>query len=143
MNDIRIVSYMTKQSLPAVSLLTSETLEEFKTSDKVVVVGFFEADDKTTNKTFTEVADTLRDDFLFGATNDAALAKAEGVKAPGVVLYKSFDEGKDVYDGKINKADITKFTKAAAMPLVGEVGPETYSAYMAVSRDTATLQNHR
>ena len=124
---------MTKQALPAVSALTSETIAEFKTSDKVVIVAYFDAEDKKSNTTFTEIADTLRDDYLFGATNDAALAKTEGVKQPGVVLYKSFDEGKDVFDGKFEKEAITKFTKAAATPLVGEVGPETYAGYMAVS----------
>lgn len=123
---------MTKQALPAVSVLTEENLEEFKTSDKVVVVAFFEAGDKASNTTFTEVADSMREDYLFGATNDAKLAKAEGVSAPAIVLYKSFDEGKNVYDGKFEKEGISKFTKAAAIPLVGEVGPETYAGYMAV-----------
>ena len=123
---------MTKQALPAVTTLTSETFEEFKTQDKVVVVACFDADDKSSNTTFTDVADSLRDDYLFGATNDAKLCKAEGVKAPGVVLFKDFDEGKDIYDGKFDKEGITKFTKSAAIPLVGEVGPETYAGYMAV-----------
>ena len=129
---------MTKQAMPAVSVLTSETIEEFKTQDKVVVVAYFGADDKKSNTTFTEIAEAHRDDYLFGATNDESLAKAEGVKQPGVVLYKSFDEGKDVYDGKFEKEKITKFTKDSATPLVGEVGPETYSGYMAVS-----LRAHR
>lgn len=128
-----IISYMTKQALPAVSILTSETLEEFKTADKVVLIGFFEADDKTSNTTFTEVAETMRDDYLFGATNDAALAEAEGIKRPGIVLYKSFDEGKNTFEEKFDKEAITSFTKTAAIPLVGEVGPETYADYMAVS----------
>ena len=123
---------MTKQALPAVSVLTSESLEEFKTADKVVAVGFFEADDKASNTSFTEVAESLRDDYLFGATNDAKLAKAEGVKAPAIVLYKSFDEGKDTFEEKFDKDSISKFIKTAAIPLVGEVGPETYAGYMAV-----------
>lgn len=123
---------MTKQALPAVSVLTSETLKEFKTSDKVVVVAYFDADDKTSNATFSEVAESLRDEYLFGATNDAKLAKAEGVKQPGIVLYKSFDEGKDVFDDNFDVGSITKFTKTSAIPLVGEVGPETYAGYMAV-----------
>lgn len=123
---------MTKQALPAVSLLTSETIEEFKTQDKVVVIAYFGADDKKSNTTFTEIADKLRDDYLFGAVNDEELAKTEGVKQPGVVVYKSFDEGKDVYDGKFDKDAITKFAKDSATPLVGEVGPETYAGYMAV-----------
>ena len=127
-----IISYMTKQALPAVSVLTSETFDEFKTADQVVVVAFFEAGDKTSNTTFSEVAETMRDDYLFGASNDAKLAEAEGVKFPAVVLYKSFDEGKDIFGEKFDKEAITKFTKTSAMPLVGEVGPETYAGYMAV-----------
>lgn len=123
---------MTKQALPAVSVLTPETLEEFKTSDKVVVVGYFAADDKTSNTTFAEAAETMRDNYLFGATSDAALAEAEGVKQPAIVLYKSFDEGKDVFEEKFDKEAISQFAKTAAIPLVGEVGPETYAGYMAV-----------
>ena len=124
---------MTKQSLPAVSALTSETIEEFKTADKVVLVAYFAADDKASNTTFSAVADSMRDDYLFGATNDVALAKAEGVKQPSVVLYKDFDEGKNVFDEKFDVDAISQFAQTASTPLVGEVGPETYAGYMAVS----------
>ncbi|TPX15396.1 uncharacterized protein E0L32_004376 [Thyridium curvatum] len=125
-----ITSYMIKQSLPAVSLLTKDTLEEFKKADKAVVVAYFDASDKASNETFTQIADKLRDNFPFGASNDAALAEAEGVKVPGVVLYKDFDEGKSVFSGKFEAEAIEKFTKTASTPLIGEVGPETYSDYM-------------
>jgi len=124
---------MTKQLLPSVSILTKNTLEEFKTADKVVLVAYIDADDKSSNTTFGEVAETHRDTYLFGATNDAALAKAEGVKQPSIVLYKSFDEGKNTFTEKFDKAAIEKFAKTASIPLVGEVGPETYAGYMAVS----------
>ncbi|CAG8949639.1 hypothetical protein HYFRA_00007873 [Hymenoscyphus fraxineus] len=126
-----IVSYMTKQSLPAVSTISKDNLEEFKTQDKVVLVAYFEADDKTSNTTYTTVAEKMRDTYLFGASNDAALAKAEGVTAPALVLYKSFDEGKSIFAEKFEGETIEKFVKTASMPLVGEVGPETYSEYMA------------
>merc|ERR1711939_484065 len=72
-----IVSYMTKQQLPAISVLNSESLEEFKTTDKVVVVGYIGADDKTANQTFTAAAESLRDEYIFGSVSDAALAEAE------------------------------------------------------------------
>ena len=127
-----IISYMTKQAMPAVSLLTSDTIEEFKTQDKVVVVAYFPTGDKQTNTTFNDIAEKHRDDYLFGATNDEKLAKAEGAEYPGLVVYKSFDEGKDVYNGKFEKDAVTKFVKDSATPLVGEVGPETYAGYMAV-----------
>ena len=101
---------MTKQSLPAVStLLNPEALEEFKTADKVVLVGYFGADDKETNATFTEVAEELRNTFLFGATNDEDLAKEAGVKHPAVVLYKQFDEGKNTFEEKITKEAVLEF----------------------------------
>lgn len=123
---------MIKQSLPAVSILTKDTLEEFKTADKVVVVAYLAADDKTSNETFTTLADGLRDTYLFGGVNDAEVAEAEGVKAPAVIVYKNFDEGKTVYTGsEFSETELSAFVSAAATPLVGEVGPETYSGYMA------------
>jgi protein disulfide-isomerase A1 len=128
-----LVSYMTKQAMPAVSLLESASaLEEFKTADKVVLIGYFATDDKTSNATFGEVAEELRDSFLFGATSNLDLAKDEGVKQPAVVLYKSFDEGKNKFEEKFDKEAISEFAQKASTPLVGEVGPETYAGYMAV-----------
>jgi protein disulfide-isomerase A1 len=126
-----IVSYMTKQSLPAVSILTKETIEDFKTADEVVLVAYFDAEDKTSNATFNTVAEKLRDSFLFGASSDAELAKAEGVTFPAVVLYKSFDEGKSIFPESFDAEAIEKFANTASIPLIGEVGPETYAGYMA------------
>ena len=122
---------MTKQQLPAVSLLSKDTLEEFKTTDKVVLVGYFASDDKTSNQTFSALAESMRDEYIFGAISDSELAKAEGVKQPSVVLYKDFDEGKDVHSGAFTEEAIQTFAKTASTPLVGEVGPETYQGYMA------------
>ncbi|SMQ55244.1 unnamed protein product [Zymoseptoria tritici ST99CH_3D7] len=127
-----IVSYMTKQQLPAVSELTTSTaLDEFKTADKIVIVGYFAADDKKSNATFNEVAEAHRDSYLFGATSDVALAEAEGAVQPSIVLYKTFDEGKNTFAEKFDKKAIEEWAKTSATPLIGEVGPETYSDYMA------------
>lgn len=125
-----IISYMVKQSLPAVSVLTKDTLEDFKTSDKVVVVAYFNADDKTSNATFAQVAEKHRDDYLFGAVSDPAVLEAAKVTAPGVVVYRKFDEPETVYDGAFEAEAITSFVKTTAIPLIGEVGPETYAGYM-------------
>jgi protein disulfide-isomerase A1 len=126
-----IISYMTKQSLPAVSFLTAETFEDFKNADKVVLVAYFDADDKTSNATFATVAEKLRDNFLFGASCDAALIKTNSVTVPSIVLYKSFDEGKSTYTEAFDVEAIEKFANTASIPLIGEVGPETYAGYMA------------
>ncbi len=121
---------MIKQALPAVSTVTSDNLEEFKKADKVVLVAYLKSDDKASNETFTKVAEKLRDNYPFGASSDAELAAAEGVTAPTIVLYKDFDEGKAVFTDKFDEEAIEKFAKTAATPLIGEVGPETYSDYM-------------
>ncbi|KAA8909482.1 thioredoxin-like domain-containing protein [Sphaerosporella brunnea] len=125
-----IVSYMVKQSLPAVSILNKDTHDDFTKADKVVLVAYFAADDKDTNATYTQVAESLRDSYLFGATSDPALAKVAGVETPALVLYKSFDEGKTTYDGKFEVEKLVEFAKISSTPLVGEVGPETYAGYM-------------
>ncbi|ORY65961.1 protein disulfide isomerase [Pseudomassariella vexata] len=134
-----ITSYMIKQSLPAVSLLTSETLEDFKTADKVVLVAYIDASDKASNETFTEVAEKLRDSYPFGASNDVALAEAEGVTAPAIVLYKQFDEGKSIFSEKFDVEAIETFAKTSSTPLIGEVGPETYSGYMSAGLPLAYI----
>lgn len=124
---------MIKQSLPAVSTLNTETLEDFKTADKVVLVAYVEASDKSSSDVYSAVAEKFRDNYLFGATTDAALAEAEGVTPPAIVLYKQFDEGKAVFSDKFDEAAISSFTKTAATPIIGEVGPETYVDYMSAA----------
>ncbi|KAH0557102.1 hypothetical protein GP486_005111 [Trichoglossum hirsutum] len=125
-----ITSFMVKQSLPAVSLLNKDTIEDFKTADKVVLIGYFKEDDKASADTFTAVAEKMRDSFPFGSVNDAALAESEGATVPSVILYKQFDDGKAVFSEKFDQEAIEAFAKSASVPLVGEVGPETYTDYM-------------
>jgi protein disulfide-isomerase A1 len=125
-----ITSYMVKQSLPAVSQLDKDTLEDFKTADKVVLVAYTAADDSANSDIYKAVAESLRDDYLFGAVTDAEVVAAEGVTVPSIVLYKSFDEGKNTFSEAFSAEAITSFAKTAATPLIGEVGPETYSGYM-------------
>lgn len=125
-----LTSYMIKQSLPAVSVLDKDTLEEFKKADKVVVVAYIAADDKTSTETFAAIAQELRNTYPFGSALDVKLAEAEGVTAPAIVVYKSFDEGKNTHSEKFDAEEIKKFIQTAATPLIGEVGPDTYAGYM-------------
>ncbi|KAK0632394.1 thioredoxin-like domain-containing protein [Immersiella caudata] len=125
-----ITSYMIKQSLPAVSGVNKENLEDFKKADKVVLVAYVSPTDKASRDVFESVAEKLRDNFPFGFSNEVDLAEAEGVTQPAIVLYKDFDEGKSTFTAKFEVEAIEKFAKTASTPLIGEVGPETYSDYM-------------
>jgi len=40
-----------------------------------------------------------------------------------------FDEGKSTFDGKFDEEEISTFAKTSSIPLIGEVGPETYASY--------------
>ncbi|KAF8332868.1 thioredoxin-like protein [Cantharellus anzutake] len=110
-----IISYMTKQSLPAISTVASENLEEFKVADKVVVLAYATSTEEAPIPAFSSVAETYRDDYLFGLTTDEAAIKAAGVTPPAIVLYKKFDE-----------AD---WIRSNAIPLIDEISGENYNLY--------------
>ncbi|PWN26169.1 hypothetical protein BDZ90DRAFT_233311 [Jaminaea rosea] len=124
-----IISYMQKQALPAVSHVTSANLSDFKQKDKVVAVAFLSDGDSAERKVYTELADANRDDYMFGLVTDAEAAKAAGVTAPAVVLYRKFDEPEVKYDGEFNGEDIKAFLAAERVPLIDEVGPENFMTY--------------
>ncbi|KAI5279896.1 protein disulfide-isomerase precursor, partial [Ascosphaera aggregata] len=122
---------MIKQSLPAVTTVTTtEALGEFKALDKITVVGYIAADDKASNELFSKIAEELRDSYPFAVTSQVSLADTDDTKFPAIVLYKDFDEKKNVFTGDFDEDAIKSFLKNAATPLIGEVAPETYQAYM-------------
>lgn len=46
-------------------------------------------------------------------------------KDDSIVLFKQFDDGKAVYEGEINEADIKKFIQLESMPLIVEFNHES------------------
>jgi len=125
-----LVSFMKRLALPAISTLsTSEDVETFSKSDRVVIVGFFDNADSQEYKSFTEAADTLRNEFVFGSvTGNSAINQQYGVEAPNVILFKQFDEGKNVL-GSNKFSEIASFVKSNSIPLIDEIGPENYRMY--------------
>ncbi|KAF8311892.1 protein disulfide isomerase [Clavulina sp. PMI_390] len=138
-----IVSYMVKQSLPAVTPVTAENHEEFQTADKIVILAYLNTPEDALAKPFTAAADTHRDDYLFGLTTDEAAIKAAGVTPPALVVYKKFDEGKNVMTAEEVEAatagSITAFIKHHSLPLFDEVSGENYQIYSATGLPLAYL----
>ncbi|CAG8674053.1 11943_t:CDS:2, partial [Ambispora gerdemannii] len=126
-----IVSYMKKQTLPAVSDVTVENLDTFKDSENVVIIGFFTADSQEEYNTFTKVAESNRDsDFVFGATGQQEAAAKADIKAPAVVLYKQFDERNVTLYPPFDEEALSTFIKTNSIPLLAEIGPENYATYV-------------
>jgi protein disulfide-isomerase A1 len=115
-----------------ISTITADSLEDFKSASDVVVVGYFAPDDKASHQGFTSLADSMRDDHLFGVVADDALAKAEKINIPGVAVYKAFDEGRNVFELTPDIHAMSALLKDASRPLVVEFLPELHDDYINV-----------
>ncbi|KAJ2754490.1 protein disulfide-isomerase precursor [Coemansia pectinata] len=124
-----IISYMRKQLLPALSVLDQDSFTTFTKSERVVVVGFVEDVESPEYAELELLAKELRDDMLFGVVKNAEMAKEHGITGPGVVVYKEFDDGKDVFSGKITADELRNFIKASSVPIFGEITGENYATY--------------
>lgn len=126
-----IVTFMKKQAGPAITPLASaDEVEAFipnAEDEDAVVIGFVEADSKQA-KFIADFASKFRDDFRFGLVTSTAAA---GTNAMGsIVLFKPFDEKKNVYSGDLTEEDLATFLKGNAMRAVAEIGPGNYGAYV-------------
>ncbi|KAI0268270.1 protein disulfide isomerase [Gloeopeniophorella convolvens] len=137
-----IVSYMVKQSLPAVSDVTAANIEEFKAADKIVAVAYLSSPSDAPAAQFQATAEKHRDDYLFGQSTDAAAIEAAGVSAPAIVLYRAFDEPVSVYPYPITSAtveDIESWIKELSIPVIAEVNAENYMIYAQSGKPLAYL----
>jgi len=127
-----IAAFMRKQALPALSILsTVDEIKQFVSKDKVVIVGFFDDKDSQEFKDFSAAAEKFRNKFLFGTSVGSSDANKEyGVeKAPTVILFKKFDEGKNVLSSD-KFSELESFITANSVPLIDEIGPENYQSYV-------------
>ncbi|KAG0259958.1 protein disulfide-isomerase precursor [Mortierella polycephala] len=119
-----IVKYIKKHAAPLVVQLTPETLSNFAESERVVVVAVL-SKDSPMNEEVKKIANSNSDDLIFGVVEEHP-----DVKAPGVVLYKKFDEGKNILEGEFTDATLANFVKANSLPIMDEIGPTNYAHYM-------------
>jgi len=120
-----IVKYMRSQVGPASKdIKTVADFESFIGKEDVGVVAFLAADSKL-EKTFTKVADKLREKSRFGFSSDADVLKKVGQKADTLVLYRpkhlanKFEPDFVVYDGAFDTSDVEKFITKQYYGLVG------------------------
>ncbi|WWD09691.1 protein disulfide-isomerase domain [Kwoniella europaea PYCC6329] len=128
-----IISYMIKQSLPAVSEVTSDSHAEFIKSDKVVLVAYGDASHPVPSA-YSQYANTARDSYLFGQFTESSLPSIpESPSLPAIVLYKSFDEGYSIFPASelanLEVSALTEFVKTNSVPLFDEISPENFGTY--------------
>lgn len=118
-----------RQALPAVSILSAADHAQFSGSDRIVMIAYVEESDETNKATFEQFAEGHRDDYLFGLTTDSANFAAAKVEPPALVLYKTFDEGRNDLTGSFTSLGLADFLKTNSMPLLDEVSPENFATY--------------
>lgn len=137
-----IISYMLKQSLPAVSDVTASNLNEFQNADKLVVLAYVSSTTKAPAPEFSATAEKLREEYLFGITSDAAAIAAAGVTPPAIVVYRNFDEHVTEYPSPpsaVTTAELEAWVQQLAIPIFGEVNGETYGMYVGSAKPLAYL----
>lgn len=113
-----IVSWLRKKTGPAAQELTdAASVEAFADLSKVAVVGFF-ADAQGAEYDAFVAAATDDDERAYGYSLDSATAEAQGASVPSVVLFKKFDEGKNVLEGSLTKKTVEEFVAKNSIPLV-------------------------
>ncbi|XP_069161870.1 protein disulfide-isomerase isoform X2 [Procambarus clarkii] len=122
-----IVNWLLKKTGPPAKSVTSvEEAKAFIGEKPVVIIGFFNDQGSAAAKEFLAAA-SANDDIPFGITSDAKVFSEYGLEADGVILFKNFDEGKNVYEGEVTEAGVTKFVAANSLPLVVDFNHETAS----------------
>ncbi|RPD67169.1 disulfide isomerase [Lentinus tigrinus ALCF2SS1-7] len=137
-----IIGYMTKQSLPAVSEVTKDNFDDFKTADKLVAIAFVSSSTDAPAAEFSATASKHRDDYLFGLSTDPEVAAAAGVTPPAIVVFRSFDEPQTEYPYPIASAqvkDIETWIGDLSIPIIDEVGADNYQTYASSGKPLAYL----
>jgi protein disulfide-isomerase A1 len=127
-----IISYMIKQSLPAISEVTAASIEEFKHADKIVVLAYLASSTDAPAPEFSATADAHRDDYLFGITTDKDAIEASSVTPPAIVVYRSFDEHKSDYPypiSSVTQKDLEDWIAELSIPIIDEVNGDNYAVY--------------
>ncbi|EIN10656.1 disulfide isomerase [Punctularia strigosozonata HHB-11173 SS5] len=137
-----IISYMTKQALPAVSEVTAANHDDFKQADKIVAVLYVATPTDAPHAEFSATAEKHRDDYLFGISSDPAAIEAAGVTPPAIVLYRKFDEPSTVYPYPVPSttvSDLEQWIKDLSIPVIDQVGAENYAVYAQSGKPLAYL----
>ena len=120
-----IVAWLKKKSGPAaVTLASVDELVKIKADNEVAVVGVFKDLTSAAAVAFQNVAKMI-DSASFAISSESALFTEMGVKgSEGITLFKKFDEGLNVFDGKFDEEEIKKFIHANQLALVSEFNQE-------------------
>merc|ERR1711902_350677 len=120
-----IVNWVEKKTgPPAKALAGAEEAKAFIEGKTVAVIGCFKDETTDGGKAFLGAASSM-DDLPFGITGDEAVCSEFGVTGEGVVMVKTFDDGKATLTEDLTEENIAKFVGSESLPLVIDFNHET------------------
>merc|ERR1711976_807529 len=120
-----IVSWVEKKTgPPAKALANAEESKAFVDGKAVAVIGCFKDETTDAAKAYLSAASNL-DDIPFGITGDEAVCSEYGVEGEGVIMVKTFDDGKALLTEGLTEEEIAKFVSSESLPLVVDFNHET------------------
>jgi len=120
-----IVSWVEKKTgPPAKTVSTIDEAKAFVDGLDIAIIGFFADETTDAAKAFLSAAGMM-DDHQFAITASTDIAAEYNVQGEGVVLFKTFDDGRaDLTEG-ITEEAVLKFVSSEALPLVVDFNHET------------------
>merc|ERR1712045_1044691 len=120
-----IVNWVEKKTgPPAKALAGADDAKAFVDGKDVAVIGCFKDEATDGAKAFLAAASGM-DEIAFGITGDESVCSEYGVSGEGVVVVKTFDDGKAPLTENLTEEDIAKFVTGESLPLVIDFNHET------------------
>lgn len=136
-----IIQYMKrvlqiKASSAVAEVTTTEDLDKLQGQDLTAyAVAYLPEKGTKEDKAWAAAADKLKAEFTFASSYDAGLAKAEGVRRPGVKMYRRGREAIN-YRGGMADAEggqpgdaIVRWLRTSVLPPFGEITQKSLLAY--------------
>lgn len=87
-----VISYMVRCSLPLVSEVMADNMEEILSMGTSALIAYIDGEDQKSRSVFTSFADAHQNRLIYGITSDLTLAKSNVQKAPFTIVYSPLDQ---------------------------------------------------
>jgi hypothetical protein len=98
-----------------------------------VIVGYTVFEDFTATAQFESLAKAMHPEFVFGVTDDVALARAENIHAPAIVVYNNAADERCVLPITSDLDQLKAGIRKAALPLIVDLHLEIHDDLLDVS----------
>lgn len=131
----RILNFVSRMWRPVVTVVESDGLDTFKTTDEIVFIGHISASDTAAQRAFAKVAEEYREEFTFGLVTETeeALIHTENVVSPTVICHVVQAGETKSFSSFSEPGTLDNFVVEASRPVIGELTPYNQQRLLKVS----------